>query len=72
MIRLRVPGACLYCGSHPSSNRQGVCARCWALRGVRTLFRRRRGWNPGWELHLRRLARQASKNLPLNQDQSDR
>jgi hypothetical protein len=46
-------------------NRLDLCARCHAVKNVRLLYVRRRGWTPAWEAHLRRLAERARLHLPL-------
>jgi hypothetical protein len=34
--------------------RRGLCERCHRCRPIRALYRRRHGWTPEWEMHLRR------------------
>jgi hypothetical protein len=59
------PPTCLHCERRPPSNALGLCADCNAVKGVRVLYLRRRGWTPAWEMHLRRLAERAKQRLPL-------
>jgi hypothetical protein len=56
---------CLHCEQRPSVNGLGLCAVCNAVKGIRVLYLRRRGWTPEWELHLRRLTQRARLRLPL-------
>ena len=56
---------CLHCERQARAHRLGLCARCAAVRGIRVLYERRRGWTPAWEAHLRRLAGRARQQLPL-------
>ena len=56
---------CLHCERRPRAERLGLCARCFAVRGVRVLYERRRGWTAEWDAHLRRLAARARRQLPL-------
>jgi hypothetical protein len=66
-----MPRLCLHCDHTPPANQLGVCANCWTVRGVRKLYRRRRGWNPFWEMHLRALALKAAQNRELiNNDET--
>jgi hypothetical protein len=59
---------CLHCERGPCSNRLGLCAACNAVKGIRLLYIRRRGWTPQWEAHLRRLTERARRRLPLFDD----
>ncbi len=59
---------CLHCEARPASTRLGLCAECGRCRGIRRLYRRRHGWTPEWEAHLRRLTRRAQLRLPLFDD----
>jgi hypothetical protein len=56
---------CLHCDRRPPVNGLGLCETCNAVRGVRRLYVRRRGWTPTWEEHLRRLTERARGRLPL-------
>jgi hypothetical protein len=56
---------CLHCERAPAVTARGLCADCHASRRVRLLYRRRHGWTPQWERHLRRLTRRARLGLPL-------
>jgi hypothetical protein len=56
---------CAHCERRPASDPLGLCGRCAASPGVRVLYRRRPGWTPAWEAHLRRLAARARRRLPL-------
>ena len=56
---------CLHCERQPPAHRLGLCARCAATGHIRVLYRRRRGWTPAWEAHLRRLTERARRQLPL-------
>jgi hypothetical protein len=62
---------CVHCEARPAVNALRLCADCNACRGTRVLYRRRRGWTPEWEAHLRRLSRRARLRLPLF-DEADR
>jgi hypothetical protein len=42
---------------------------CYAVKGIRVLYLRRRGWTPEWEAHLRRLTERARNRLPLFPDE---
>lgn len=59
------PPLCLHCERRPPINPFGLCADCYAVKGVRRLYVRRRGWTPQWEAHLRRLTERARLRLPL-------
>ena len=63
------PTPCLHCERRPAASARGLCAACNAVRGIRVLYLRRRGWTPRWEAHLRRLAERARKRLPLFPDE---
>lgn len=56
---------CVHCEARPAADGLGLCADCRRCRGTRRLYRRRRGWTPEWEAHLRRLTRRAQLRLPL-------
>jgi hypothetical protein len=56
---------CVHCEQRPSVSPLGLCAVCHAVKGIRLLYVRRRGWTPQWELHLRRLTARAQQGLPL-------
>jgi hypothetical protein len=57
---------CLHCERRPCAGPLGLCGRCVTAPGVRVLYtRRRHGWTPQWEAHLRRLAARARLRLPL-------
>jgi hypothetical protein len=56
---------CQHCERRPRAHRLGLCARCAAVRSIRVLYQRRRGWTPAWDAHLRRLAERARQGLPL-------
>jgi hypothetical protein len=62
---------CLHCECAPAVNALGLCQDCNAAPRIRVLYLRRRGWTPRWEIHLRRLARRASKGLPLFGDEPE-
>ena len=64
MIDLHDP-LCLHCERRPSATALGLCSVCHAVKGIRVLYLRRRGWTPEWELHLRRLTERAKQRLPL-------
>ena len=57
--------ACLHCEQEAAVNGLGLCGRCDAISGVRSLYVRRRGWTPAWEAHLRKLTERARRRLPL-------
>jgi hypothetical protein len=59
---------CLHCERAPPAGALGLCVSCAAVPAIRRLYRRRRGWTPRWELHLRRLAERAKRRLPLFED----
>jgi hypothetical protein len=59
---------CLHCERAPPAGAPGLCPDCAADPGIRRLYRRRRGWTPQWELHLRRLTERAKRRLPLFDD----
>jgi hypothetical protein len=43
-----------------------LCEPCQKRRQVRTLYEKRRpGWTPAWEAHLRHLEERARRKLPL-------
>jgi hypothetical protein len=56
---------CLHCERRPQATGLGLCADCYAVRTIRLLYIRRRGWTPEWEAHLRRLTERARQQLPL-------
>ncbi len=56
---------CLHCELRPAASRLGLCSGCHAIKGIRVLYLRRRGWTPAWEAHLRCLAERARLRLPL-------
>ena len=56
---------CLHCEQQPPTHYLGLCERCAATPGIRRLYRKRRGWTPQWEAHLRRLTERARLQLPL-------
>lgn len=56
---------CLHCERRPAVGGLGLCAACHAIRGIRRLYVKRRGWTPEWEVHLRRLTERAKDRLPL-------
>src|SRR5437588_63667 len=60
---------CLHCERQPAGTGLGLCQPCHAVKGIRVLYLRRRGWTPAWEAHLRRLAERAKKRLSLFDDQ---
>jgi hypothetical protein len=62
---------CLHCEQRPPANGLGLCRECAAVRGVRVLYLKRRGWTPQWEAHLRRLTARARRGLPLFDDSAD-
>jgi hypothetical protein len=64
-----VAAFCLHCERRPSTSILGLCSRCHARDTIRPLYVRRRGWTPGWELHLRRLTQRARQHLPLFDDE---
>ena len=59
------PKICLHCEAAPTAGRFGLCERCGSKRGIRRLYRRRRGWTPEFEAHLMQLRRRAEQKLPL-------
>jgi hypothetical protein len=56
---------CLHCEQQPPAHYLGLCERCAATPGICRLYRKRRGWTPQWEAHLRRLTERARQQLPL-------
>ena len=54
---------CLHCERRPGVHALGLCEACLADPGVRALYRRRRGWTPEWELHLRRKTAEVQREL---------
>ena len=70
---MNAPIVCLHCERRPPAGLLGLCEVCRAKRGVRVLYaRRRKGWTPRWEEHLRRLAERAKKKLPLFSEEAER
>jgi hypothetical protein len=63
-----VPSLCLHCEKRPPASRLGLCLVCGAIKGIRRLYVKRRGWTPQWEAHLRRLTERARLRLPLFED----
>lgn len=59
------PAPCLHCERRPGVTRRGLCAVCNGIKSIRVLYRRRHGWTPEWEAHLRLLTWRASQGLPL-------
>jgi hypothetical protein len=59
---------CLHCEKAAAASGLGLCPACHAVRGIRKLYVRRRGWTPQWERHLRRLTDRARRRLPLFED----
>jgi hypothetical protein len=57
--------SCIHCERRPGTGALGLCAACQAVKGIRVLYLRRRGWTPEWEAHLRRLTRRAQQRRPL-------
>jgi hypothetical protein len=60
---------CLYCERVAAVSARGLCADCHTSPRIRLLYRRRHGWTPQWELHLRRLTQRARLRLPLFDDE---
>ncbi len=56
---------CVHCERRPSAAALDLCEVCRAVKSIRVLYLRRRGWTPQWEQHLRRLAARAKLRLPL-------
>jgi hypothetical protein len=56
---------CVHCERRPSTSALDLCSVCHAVKSIRVLYLRRRGWTPHWEQHLRRLAARAQQRLPL-------
>jgi hypothetical protein len=61
---------CLHCEHRPTVTDLGLCSVCHAVKGIRVLYLRRRGWTPEWEAHLRHLTERAKRRLPLFSDDS--
>jgi hypothetical protein len=64
MISLSDP-LCVHCEQRPATTALDLCSVCHAVKSIRVLYLRRRGWTPEWELHLRRLTARAKLRLPL-------
>ncbi len=60
-----VPALCLHCEQQPPASGYGLCAGCRKRPAISVLYRRRAGWSPAWEAHLRRLTERARLRLPL-------
>jgi hypothetical protein len=59
---------CLYCERRSAVDPVGLCEVCRAKPCLLVLYTKRRsGWTPEWEEHLRRLAERAKRKLPLFQ-----
>lgn len=56
---------CVHCEQRPATTPLDLCSDCHAVKSIRVLYLRRRGWTPEWELHLRRLTARAKLRLPL-------
>lgn len=56
---------CVHCEQRPPATPLDLCVECHAVKSIRVLYLRRRGWTPEWEQHLRRLAARAKQRLPL-------
>ncbi len=56
---------CVHCERRPAAAALDLCEACHAVKSIRVLYLRRRGWTPQWEQHLRRLAARAKLRLPL-------
>jgi hypothetical protein len=56
---------CVHCEQRPSTTELDLCTVCHAVKSIRVLYLRRRGWTPEWEQHLRRLTARAKQRLPL-------
>jgi hypothetical protein len=56
---------CIHCEQRPSATELDLCSVCHAVKSIRVLYLRRRGWTPEWEQHLRRLTARAQGRLPL-------
>jgi hypothetical protein len=67
-----VHAACAHCEQRPAGAGLGLCSVCHAVKGIRKLYVRHRGWTPAWEAHLRRLRERAQKQLPLFSDETSR
>ncbi|MFM7148737.1 MAG: hypothetical protein ACKO23_02745 [Gemmataceae bacterium] len=63
---------CEHCDRPGSPGEHGLCSACAASPGIRVLYTPRPGDPPGWEEHLRELARRARAGLPLFPDRNDR
>jgi hypothetical protein len=61
---------CVHCERRLAAGPLGLCPVCGAVRGIRRLYVRHRGWTPAWERHLRALTARASLRLPLFPDAS--
>ncbi len=59
---------CIHCEQRPPITGRDLCPACHAVKGIRVLYLRRRGWTPEWEAHLRRLTERAEQRLPLFPD----
>jgi hypothetical protein len=66
------PLFCLHCEKLPPINALGLCRVCIAVKGIKHLYVRRRGWTPEWEMHLRRLTERARQRLPLFENEPSR
>jgi hypothetical protein len=64
MISLADP-LCVHCERRPPATDLDLCEVCYAVKSIRVLYLRRRGWTPEWEQHLRRLTARAKQRLPL-------
>jgi len=63
---------CVHCEQRPVAASFGLCSVCHAIKGIRKIYVRHRGWTPAWEAHLRRLTERVKKQLPLFTDETGR
>lgn len=63
---------CEHCDRPAPLDARRLCPTCAATPGIHVLYAPRPDAPPGWEEHLRELARRARAGLPLFPDRNDR
>jgi hypothetical protein len=73
MVRANCQLLCLHCEQRPRSaelrfRNLRLCDRCAAIKGLRALYRRRKGWTREHDRRIQALVERAKAGLPLFED----